>query len=1571
MRHASKSLMEHRALFLSILLLAATIAIAMVAVSSVSAAGGARDSGKDYTLVSGNDAVDGIWSDGTTMWVLDRTTPKIYAYVVSTKARDSSKDFDSLVTAGNGSPHGIWSDGTTMWISDRADDKIYAYSLSNGSTHSSKDIPLHADNDSAESIWSDGTTIWVANDNDDKLYAYNLSTKARDSGKDFSGLSAAGNAEPRGMWSDGVTMWVSDHADDKLYAYNVSDKTRVENPAGTYPQDFNLTSDNSSPQGVWSDGDTFWVANTFSNGDNANPNRKLYAYQSYPVATGVTARSVGPAIAQIIVSLDNILQGFSSGSTTPIHIRYRVASPPGAWTTVQPTASPSDTEIIHKITSGLVVGTEYDIEASISSAFVPSISTTHTHLGTTILLWDVVVDKIWEVADISDVPGSDAELGDAMGTMNDVRALTEFDGWMYAVDQDRTFWRTRTPEDPSTYNQMGTFPSSAGSVHSLFVWSGSLYAVGSTYLFQIPNPLDASEAITTQNLPSTLTVVRGSAAVGGEAYIWDHAGYELWRVSGLSPGTATTATEVQLTGLNANHDVRGMTDFNGRFILHEEDTQSLDEIIGFAGTNGAVVSLGTYDSTVAGVNALASWSNNPAPIVSSVSIGSILDTSVTANITATAATAAGIDFRFRYRLGTSGNWTDASVSSATTTAAISLTGLTANQAYEYQASMDSTFPVDDKTTGTFTTVATTTQLGKVSGVVLTAPVDNGLTVTWTAVSTANSYRVRWATTAGGQSSTNEAVVSGVTYDIPGLSTNDEYFVQVRAETATAGYTNGLYSDEVSKLTTIPAPTNVITSATATTITVSWDAVTGATAYEVWYNVSGGTRFDITGSPLPTTYTITGLTTGTTYMVWTAAKIGSAEGRFSTRIDVTPAAPITAQAPTDVTLVAGFETITASWTAPTDTGNAAITGYVLEYKTKGADTWETPIDLGNVIEHIIPSLTAGTTYAVRVATKNSAGTGPWSSPIVSAKSEGPPDKPQTPNGRISISADSSTLSQMEIYWSEPNDNGGGITAYDLQYRIVGNSTWTTVNQRGTIYNATGLTLHKKYEMQVRATNSHGTSEYSSPRIVQFSPRWAYMVQGSAGSGLSRWSGDAAVSLNGIFSDGATDASDLATLGNRLFAIRSGIVKKLYEIDPSTNLATEICTYTLGGSAYGLAGLDGDLYLYNEGSIYTLDEASCATSLVGATGRADLHGMASLDGRLYSSTGAAGALYMFLINTGDATLTNFVGFSAFGVTHAIAANGYRLYLPTHTNAGGLKYVSLRDLKVHLEGQRNFGNTAIVDVNGIAILTMIPPDAPTLDSVNPSVGSLALVWSAPADTGTGSVTGYSIQYKLGTSSTWVDWTFSGTSTSTTITGLQTGTSYDVRIAAKNVIGTGEYVESTVSTGATVPEAPQSLTLTPTGGQIKATWTAPSVTGGSPITGYSVQYKVGTSNTWIAWTHSGTATTATITGLTNGTEYDVRVAAKNLIGTGTAYVSESATPNIRLDAPSNITTTPGTDNITVNWGDVTDATGYVIQWSLTTGDYSASQGLTNQAIVAASNYRITGLAQATTYFIRIKATA
>ena len=171
-----------------------------------------------------------IWSDGITLYVLNSNLvdSRIYAYRMSDKRRDSSKDFNTLGPAGNDRPQGIWSDGVTMWVTDSVDDKIYAYRMSDKSHDSDKDFNTldPAGNDDPNGMWSDGVTMWVADFTDGKIYAYRMSNKRHDSGKDFNTLVAAGNGVPIGIWSDGVTMWVGDYDDAYVYAYRMSDKSR-------------------------------------------------------------------------------------------------------------------------------------------------------------------------------------------------------------------------------------------------------------------------------------------------------------------------------------------------------------------------------------------------------------------------------------------------------------------------------------------------------------------------------------------------------------------------------------------------------------------------------------------------------------------------------------------------------------------------------------------------------------------------------------------------------------------------------------------------------------------------------------------------------------------------------------------------------------------------------------------------------------------------------------------------------------------------------------------------------------------------------------------------------------------------------------------------------------------------------------------------------------------------------------------------------------------------------------------------------------------------------------------------
>ena len=95
-------------------------------------------------------------------------------------------------------------------------------------------------------------------------------------------------------------------------------------------------------------------------------------------------------------------------------------------------------------------------------------------------------------------------------------------------------------------------------------------------------------------------------------------------------------------------------------------------------------------------------------------------------------------------------------------------------------------------------------------------------------------------------------------------------------------------------------------------------------------------------------------------------------------------------------------------------------------------------------------------------------------------------------------------------------------------------------------------------------------------------------------------------------------------------------------------------------------------------------------------------------------------------------------------------------------------------------------------MCICSHTDPPAPSGVRVTPlpQRGVLRVTWRAPTVDSGLTITGYSVQY--GTSSTGpysTARTVSGSSTSTTITSLQLGTRYRVRVAAVTQLGTGAY--------------------------------------------------------------------------------------------------------------------------------------------------------------------------------------
>ena len=174
-------------------------------------------------------------------------------------------------------------------------------------------------------------------------------------------------------------------------------------------------------------------------------------------------------------------------------------------------------------------------------------------------------------------------------------------------------------------------------------------------------------------------------------------------------------------------------------------------------------------------------------------------------------------------------------------------------------------------------------------------------------------------------------------------------------------------------------------------------------------------------------------------------------------------------------------------------------------------------------------------------------------------------------------------------------------------------------------------------------------------------------------------------------------------------------------------------------------------------------------------------------------------------------------------------------------------------------------------------------------------------------------------------------------------------------------------------MPSAPEGLTATPGDTTVTLQWSPPTSDGGSPIIDYIVEQSPDGITAWTPVDDGcdGTATTATITGLKNGTLYYFRILAVNDNGTGPASVDVKVTPRTKPTAPRSLAAAPTnvSGQIRLTWvapsSDGGSAiTDYVIQRSpngTTVDDASATASAPQPPTPS------TGLTNGTRYYFRV----
>ncbi|MGN1423562.1 MAG: fibronectin type III domain-containing protein, partial [Oscillospiraceae bacterium] len=272
------------------------------------------------------------------------------------------------------------------------------------------------------------------------------------------------------------------------------------------------------------------------------------------------------------------------------------------------------------------------------------------------------------------------------------------------------------------------------------------------------------------------------------------------------------------------------------------------------------------------------------------------------------------------------------------------------------------------------------------------------------------------------------------YTITGLTNFKTYTYTVQARLGDGGWSAA--SDPVSATPTgNTIPQNVKATAGDGEVTLTWDAVNGATTYVI---KDGGSTVLAKGIK-DTTYTFTGLENGTTYTFAVYAYAGGKWNGSSAKVTATPKA---SYIPKNVKATAGDGEVTLTW----DAVNGATT-----YVIKDGGTTVLAKNIKDTT-YTITGLENGTTYTFTVY---AYANGKWNG--ASAKVTATPKANYIPqNVRVRSAANGKVI----LVWDEV----AGATAYVIK---DGGTTILAKNIKDTTYSFTGLENGTTYTYTVYA------------------------------------------------------------------------------------------------------------------------------------------------------------------------------------------------------------------------------------------------------------------------------------------------------------------------------------------------------------------------------------------------------------------------------------------------------------------------------------------------------------------------
>ena len=805
--------------------------------------------------------------------------------------------------------------------------------------------------------------------------------------------------------------------------------------------------------------------------------------------------------------------------------------------------------------------------------------------------------------------------------------------------------------------------------------------------------------------------------------------------------------------------------------------------------------------------------------------------------------------------------------------------------------------------------------------------------------------------------------------ITGLTGNTRYEVQARLQTDAA---TKVKSDPFTTGPVVPEAPDITSVAHGDReLTVMWTAPTETGGADIehfvvqwkpntvdWASplVQEGSTIDET----VLTYPITGLSNGTTYDIRVRADNGVVpeagqdynwDEHFGTP-DVLP------EKPTIQSVVEGHTQLVVTWDEPANTGSD-ITGYVVQWKDNSVSGWESPLGSSTLEEtdftHTITSLANGTEYAVRVRAFNGLVLPDEDEDDYNWSDEktGTP-RPEPIVTGVTVAETSITRTTATATVAIDNQTSESQTVH-LRHRVnTSGSSWTDATPKNTAglsetFDLSSLTGNTEYLVEAWLA---GTSSVKRSVTFRTSP-----VPSDAPSITQIAHGDGRLTVQW---NAPTNTGGSGVTGYKV-QWKSGI--EAY--DPNTRQdEPNASPHTIDQLA------NGTEYMVQVIAVTTAGDGSPSNSGKGTPSR-----------KPYAPTiQSVTPGHTQLVVTWNEPADGGDPITKYKVEYKEqGAPSWRLHKEVDHN-----------ILTETIGSLTNGTTYVVqvsakNVNGYGDLSAEKPGTPRPD---PSVTGVTVAESSitrttatatvAIDNQTGESQTVHLRHRVNTSgSSWTDATpknTAGLSETFGLSSLTGHTEYLVEAWLASSSTVKRFV--TFTTGPVEPDPPTITAIEHGDRELTVTWTKPG-DGGSPITGYKIEWTVKGQNSWTSKIVNDPNALEGSTGqvLNNGTEYTVQIIAVNLVGDSQPSNHMHDTPRTIPDAPTITNVIPGDRKLTVIWSAPSedggaDVTGYKVQWkdnSVTT-DWDSSTGVTE---VSASGLtrEITSLTNDTTYGVRVRA--